>query len=147
MLTMRRTVADCVRMCTGLATPSRIGPSVTPEPDDTLSRLNEMFAASSVGMMSRLASPFNCELGNADMRTSSCSAASPCISPSHSSSGSIIFTSASAPCIFLADAFVDDPKLECDRNATLGTMPKRRISSAASSVISASCSAVGSELT
>ncbi len=30
MLTIRRTVADGVRMCTGFATPSRIGPSVTP---------------------------------------------------------------------------------------------------------------------
>src|SRR4029078_8170161 len=44
MLTIRRTVADGVRMFTGLATPSRIGPSVTPEPDAAFSRLNEMFA-------------------------------------------------------------------------------------------------------
>jgi FAD/FMN-containing dehydrogenase len=32
MLTMRRTVAEGVRMFTGFATPSRIGPSVTPAP-------------------------------------------------------------------------------------------------------------------
>ena len=32
MLTMRRTVADGVRMCTGFAQPSRIGPIVTPPP-------------------------------------------------------------------------------------------------------------------
>ena len=32
MLTIRRTVADGVRMCTGFAMPSRIGPSVTPPP-------------------------------------------------------------------------------------------------------------------
>jgi hypothetical protein len=37
-----------------------------------------------------------------------------------------------------------DPKLECDTSATFGVMPKRRISSAASSVISAICSALGS---
>ena len=33
------------------------------------------------------------------------------------------------------------PKFECDSSATLGAMPKRRISSAASTVISAICSA------
>src|SRR6185295_2235568 len=38
MLTIRRTVAEGVRMCTGFATPSRIGPSVTPPPAATLSR-------------------------------------------------------------------------------------------------------------
>ena len=64
MLTIRRTVADWVRMCTGLATPSRIGPSVTPPPEAAFSRLNEMFAASIDGMISRLASPFSRAFGN-----------------------------------------------------------------------------------
>ena len=63
MLTMRRTVADGVRMCAGFATPSSIGPSVTPEPAATLSRLNAMFAASTVGMMRRLASPLQPRIG------------------------------------------------------------------------------------
>src|SRR4029453_1231764 len=57
MLTILRTVADGVKMCTALATPSKMGPSVTPPPDDDLSRLNAMFAASTVGMMRRFACP------------------------------------------------------------------------------------------
>ena len=142
MLTMRRTVADGVRMCTGLATPSRIGPSVTPPPAAAFSRLNAMFAASSVGMISRFASPFSRELGMTVLRTSSDSAASPCISPSTSRSGSMRAdqrerrAASSSP---TAASLM--PKLECDSSATLGVMPKRRISSAASSVISAICSA------
>jgi hypothetical protein len=39
------------------------------------------------------------------------------------------------------------PKLECDSSATFGTMPRRLISSAASSVVSAICSGVGSGVT
>src|SRR5881628_1040352 len=65
MLTTRRTVADGVRMCTGRAAPSRIGPMVTPPPPAVLSRLNEMFAASRFGMMRRFASPRSFELGRA----------------------------------------------------------------------------------
>jgi hypothetical protein len=42
---------------TGARVPSRIGPMVTPSPAACLSRLKAMLAASSVGMMSRLASP------------------------------------------------------------------------------------------
>ena len=147
MLTIRRTVADGVRMFTGFATPSRIGPSVTPPPEETLSRLNEMFAASTVGITSRFASPLRREFGNAPMRTSSESAASPCISPSISRSGSCAFTSASARRIFAADGWSLVPKLECESSATFGTMPNRRISSAASRVISAISSAVGSAFT
>ena len=64
-----RTLADGVRMCTGRAAPSRIGPTVTPPPLAVLSRLKEMFAASSVGMISRFASPFSREAGNAAKQT------------------------------------------------------------------------------
>src|SRR6185369_2829742 len=87
MLTMRRTVAEGVRICTGRAAPSRIGPMVTLSEEAILSRLKEMLAASSVGITSRLASPFILEFGNTLWRISSESAASPCISPSTSSSG------------------------------------------------------------
>ena len=55
--------------------------------------------------------------------------------------------SASAACIFFACGCSLLPKLECESSATFGVMPKRRISSAASSVISAMSSAVGSMLT
>src|SRR6185436_7750066 len=64
MLTMRRTVAEGVRMCTGRAVPRRIGPMVTLSADATFSRLKEMLAASMVGITSRFASPFSFELGN-----------------------------------------------------------------------------------
>src|SRR5438034_4219221 len=87
MLTTRRTVADGVRMCTGRAAPSRIGPMVTPPPEAVFSRLKAMFAASSVGITRRFASPRNRERGNTRRRISSESAASPCISPSASSWG------------------------------------------------------------
>ena len=49
--------------------------------------------------------------------------------------------------ILRADCESSLPKLECDSSATLGVMPKRRTASAASRVISAICSAVGSRLT
>ena len=39
MLTMRRTVADGVRMCTGLAAPSNTGPIAIPPPAAVFSRL------------------------------------------------------------------------------------------------------------
>jgi len=39
MLTIRRTVADAVRMCTGLAQPNRIGPIATPLPEAVFNRL------------------------------------------------------------------------------------------------------------
>src|SRR4029078_9387187 len=58
MLTILRTVADGVRTCPARDAPSSIGPTVMPEPPTTFSRLNEMLAASSVGMMRRFASPF-----------------------------------------------------------------------------------------
>ena len=80
-------------------------------------------------------------------RTSSDRAASPCISPSTSRPGSSALISARAAFIFVACGCVLEPKLECDSSATLGVMPKRRISSAARRVISAICAAVGSALT
>ncbi len=51
--------------------------------------------------------------------------------------------SSSARCILRAEAICAEPKFDCDSSATFGVMPKRRISSAASSVISAICSASG----
>src|SRR5258706_7096815 len=147
MLMMRRTVAVGVRMCTGRAAPRRIGPTVMPAPPTTLSKLNEMLAASSVGMMRRLASPFSRVLGNALARTSSESAASPCISPSTSSSGMRARISSSAARIFTAEGASLVPKLECETRATFGARPKPRTSSAASIGISRSCSSDGSTFT
>jgi hypothetical protein len=56
-----------------------------------------------------------------------------------------IFESASR--IFTACGCWLVPKLECESSATFGVMPNRQISCAASSVISAISSAVGSTLT
>ena len=88
MLTMRRTVADGVRMCTGRAAPSRIGPMVTPPPRGGLQQVEgdvggvERRHDEQVGFAAqpRVA-------GTRRRRISSDSAASPCISPSTSSSG------------------------------------------------------------
>src|SRR3954468_5839328 len=147
MLTMRRTVAEGVRMCTGRAAPSRIGPTVTPPPAAVLRRLNEMLAASSVGMMSRFASPRSLEFGNTRRRIASDSAASPCISPSISSSGARCAISSRAWRILAAEPVLSEPKFDAESSAAFGTMPKRLISSAASSVISAIWSASGSGFT
>ena len=49
--------------------------------------------------------------------------------------------------IFAAEAASLLPKVECETSATLGTSPKRRISLAASAVISVTCSGVGSSFT
>src|SRR6185437_4269863 len=144
MLMMRRTVADGVRMCTGFAAPSRIGPTVMPYPPTVFRRLNAMFAASRVGITSRFASPFRRELGNAARRTSSESAASACISPSISSAGMRSWMRARASRIFTAEGALLDPKLEWETSATFAVRPKRRISSTAREVISRSCSGVGS---
>src|SRR5574340_831283 len=100
MFTRRRTVAVGVRICTGLAEPRSIGPTVTPSPPLTLSRLNAMLAASRLGMMSRLASPLSSDSGNVLWRMVSDSAASPCISPSTSSSGASAAISSRARRIF-----------------------------------------------
>ena len=147
MLTMRRTVADGVTMCTGRAAPSSIGPMVTPPPEAVLSRLKEMLAESSVGMIRRFASPLILLRGNTLRRISSESAASPCISPSISRSGARCTISARARRIFSAEGMLIEPKFDAESSATLGARPKRRISSTASSVISAMCSASGSGVT
>ena len=46
-----------------------------------------------------------------------------------------------------ADARCDDPKTECDRNATFGGKPKRRTSADAITAMSHNSSALGSSLT
>src|SRR6185503_1564903 len=147
MLMMRRTVALGVRMCTGRAAPSRIGPMVMPAPPTTFRRLKEMLAASIPGIISRLASPFSRELGKLALRTSSDSAESACISPSTSRSGNWARMIDSASRIFNAEGASLEPKLECETSATFGVRPNRRTSSAASVVISTICSGVGSTLT
>ena len=48
--------------------------------------------------------------------------------------------------ILRAEGRFEVPKLECDSSATRGVTPNRRTSSAASSAISATCSAFGSAL-
>src|SRR5262245_1909412 len=87
MFTMRRALAVGVRMCTALAAPSRIGPTVMPSPPATFRMLNAILAASTFGMMRRLASVLRREPGNTLSRIGFESAASPCISPSTSRSG------------------------------------------------------------
>lgn len=129
------------------AAPIRIGPTVTPLPPVIFSTLNRMLAASRFGQISRLASPFSEVSGRALCRTVSDSAASPCISPSHSMSGAILANRSRATRILRAEARSEEPKLECDRKATLGGRPKRRTSSAAMTAISASVSALGSSCT
>ena len=57
------------------------------------------------------------------------------------SSGAMRFRIAAASRIFSALGESREPKFECDSSAALGSMPKRRISSAASTVISAISSA------
>ncbi len=59
MLTMRRTVALVVRMCTGRAAPSRIGPIATPLLPVIFSMLYVMLPVSRLGMTRRLARPFS----------------------------------------------------------------------------------------
>ena len=107
MLTMRRTVADGVRMCTGFATPSRIGP----ERHAAARRDLEQVERDVRGVERRHDEQVRLALEprvreHATCRTSSASAASPCISPSTSRSGSIALTSASASRIFVADGCV-----------------------------------------
>ena len=46
--------------------------------------------------------------------------------------------------IFIAEAWLDDPKFECESKATLGLILNERISAAARHVICASSCAVGS---
>ena len=131
-------------MCTGLAAPSRIGPTVMPLPAAFLSRLKAMLAASRVGKISRLASSRIFALGKICRRWRASSAESPCISPSTCSSGWRSCSMRSAVRIFAAVGESAEPKDECDSSAMRGSMPKRFISSAASSVISTTCSGVGS---
>src|SRR3954447_5169726 len=87
MLTMRRTVADEVRMFTGAAQPSRIGPMATLLPAAVLSKLYAIFAESRFGNTSRFADPVSVVSGRARLRNASLSALSPCISPSTSKLG------------------------------------------------------------
>ena len=147
MLTIRRTVADGVRMCTGALAPSRMGPIVTPWPPVIFSTLNRMLAASRFGQISTLAAPLSVESGSSVSRSSSLNAASPCSSPSAATSGMRSTNRSRAARIFFADGRWLLPNIECDRNATCGTRPKRRTSATDSAAMSASCSAVGSSLT
>ncbi len=95
-------------------------------------------------MTNKFASPFNVESGMIDALIAGSSAQSPCISPSTSRSGAISFRISKTLRIFSDEGVCALPKFECDNNATFGTMPRERSSVAASLVISANCSAVGS---
>ena len=107
-------------------------------------RLKLMFAASRLGITSRLAVPLRRLSGTARSRSVSISAASGCISPSTSSSGRAARIRARAWRIRRALSDLLDPNEECDISAALGTMPKARTASAARPVISATWAAVGS---
>ena len=119
---------------------------VMPSPAAVLSRLKAMLAASTFGMTSRLASPLSATGWNrrawralgfeAPRRRAS--------RRRLRARGACSAMSASASRIFTRRRLVVGAEsCECDSSATLGAMPKRRTSSAASSVISASCSALG----
>ncbi|MDT4876167.1 hypothetical protein FQZ97_1115870 [compost metagenome] len=97
-----------------------------------------------LGSTSRLASPWRVELGIMASRAVASSATSPCISPSTSSQGACSRSSSRVRRILIAVGWLLEPKLECDNKAALGCRPKRNISSAAITVISHSCSGVGS---
>src|SRR5665647_2815630 len=109
MFTMRRTVAEGLRTCTEEAAPSRMGPTVTPCPLVILSTLKRMLAASRFGQISTLASPLSLLSIRAVRRMSSDKAASPCSSPSHSTSGAIWQNSSCARRILTADLRLDEP--------------------------------------
>ena len=149
MLTMRRTVAVGVRMCTGCAAPSRIGPTVMPPPAVTRSRLKAILAASSVRHDQQVGLALERRIRDRPCRAPRPTAPRrPCISPSTSRSGAARANQVAAlRASFALTASCRLPKLECDSSATFGVMPKRRTSSAASIVISATCSAVGSAFT
>ena len=98
-------------------------------------------------MTIRLAEPVRGLLETTRARRCSLSAASACISPSSSKSGSEARSNDIALRILMALGEWEVPKLECDSNAALGASPKRRTVLAARRVISAICSAVGSTLT
>src|SRR5262245_56112772 len=68
MLTSRRTVADGVRMCTGLPAPNRTGPIAIPPPAACFNKLYAMLALSMFGSTSRLASPLSVERGINSLR-------------------------------------------------------------------------------
>ena len=80
-------------------------------------------------------------------RSAASMALSPCISPSLSMCGASRRKISSASRILRALARRLVPKLECDRKATRGVMPKRCTSTADSSAMCASSSALGSSLT
>ena len=121
MLTMRRTVADGVRMCTGCAAPSRIGPIVTPSPDGGLQQVERDVGGIErrhdqqvrLALQPRVA-------GTRAMRISSYSAASPCISPSTSRSGSRALISGSASRILRADGSSLDAEARVRQQRDLG---------------------------
>jgi hypothetical protein len=146
MLMTPRAVTDGVSTWHGLATPTSIGPMGVASPS-VLTSWNAMLAASMLGMMNTLASPLSREAGKMRLRSASSRAASPCISPSTSRSGAACSRICSASRILLALCVSALPKLECDRSAILGSMPKRRTSAATSRVISAMSWAHGSEQT
>jgi hypothetical protein len=80
-------------------------------------------------------------------RRTSDSAASPCISPSHSIVGRTLHEQVARRPHALRRRALRDPNIECDRKATLGGRPKRCTSAAAIMAMSASSSALGSSLT
>ena len=86
-------------------------------------------------MINRLALPVSRELGKIRSRICSEIAASECISPSTSRSGSRSIRICSASRIFCAERALLEPKLECDNRAPFGVSPKRRTTSAAMSVV------------
>jgi hypothetical protein len=84
---MRRTVDDGVSTWAGCAAPMRMGPMVEPSRFNTLMVLNRMLAESRFGQIRMLASPLSRLSMRLALRMVSDSAASACISPSHSTFG------------------------------------------------------------
>ena len=148
MLTMRRTVAEAVRMCTGLVCTEQHRSDRDAAAGGRLQQVVGDVGGVDVGQHQQVG-----------VALQGASAAS-CLPRAHRPArrrrafrrplrarapGSR--SSASVRRIFCALGWSLVPKLECDSSAALGLRPKRCISSAAMTVISASSSALGSALT
>ena len=94
---------------------------------DDLGSWSAVLAASRLGKISTLASPWIREAAITRWRAASDSAVSACISPSTSSSGARSPIRRRALRILRAEGVSAEPKSECEISAIFGSMPKRRL--------------------
>ena len=143
IFTIRRTVVLAVRMCTGCAAPSSTGPMAMLPPGGLEQVVGDVGRVDvgqhqQVGIANQVAVGHERRAGLAVQRHVAVHLAI------HFQPGACTRSSSSVWRILTALGWLLEPKLECDSSAALGLIPKRIISSAAITVISASCSAVGS---